>query len=196
MKKILVHSLLLLSLFLYSGCASKDINVINYMKNGKLVKSEYQHTKRLYFPDQDCPTCKDEDNTEYECSINVVLHQIAEDSLKKDYAFFTVTPKWPDEPVNFNYKPINNPKRANRYCSEVYYDEDSDLEDDKCHPMRLGSGYPKKFNVMVNYYKKRNPIFPVWSAKETLKETTPVMKKCLSEHEEPVVVGYEQEELE
>ena len=70
------------------------------------------------------------------------------------------------------------------------------MEDDKCHPMRLGSGYPKKFNVTVNYYKKRNPIFPVWSVKETLIATTPVMTKCLSEHGRSIVIGYEEEELE
>lgn len=197
MKKYLVQSLLLLVVFVYTGCSSKDIKIVDYMKQNQLVKSEYQHTKKLYFSDQNCPTCKDEDNGDYECSMNVVLNKIAKDSLKKGFLFFTVTPKWKDNPVSFNYKPINSLVKVNRYCNEVYYDKESGLEDDKCHPIGFGEGYPENFNVMVNYYKKRNPLFPVWSAKKTISETQIKAIQCMSERpNKPLRIEYKKEELE
>jgi len=196
MKKYLIQGLLLLIVFVYAGCSGKDILIVDYTKNNKIVKSFYQ-ANTINSPKIECKTCKKSTNAKYKCSMSTMLNTISKETIKRGYSFFTITPKWKDDPVSFNNTPINSLKKTNRYCNEVYYDEDSDLEDDKCHPIGFGEGYPYKFNVEVSYYKGRNPIFPVWDAKKTLEETKESLNDCLASRDgKPLVIEYEKEELE
>ncbi len=112
---------------------------------------------------------QDSENAEYKCSTEYTIHAIASKALENGYPYFSL-----EFPKGSNQKPmpIATTDQITRYCVAPYWDKDSNLLDDKCNHIGLGSGTPGGIrNVKANFFKKRNPFVPLWDAKKALRDT-------------------------
>lgn len=109
------------------------------------------------------------DNAKYKCSYELAVHAIATKALENGYPYFSV--EYP-QGSNSNPMAIVTANQGTRYCVAPYYDSESSLLDDKCGHIGLGNGTPSGVREMKAYYfKKRNPIMPLWDARKTKRDT-------------------------
>jgi len=173
MKKTIMYvSLALFGMFMFSACGGLGV------VRGDLLKKENTSTVNGIFIDQayapgldslEYKGYQDKNNAKALCSTQIAMHEASSEALKYGYSYFSLTFKKGSTP-----KPlaIVSSEQISQYCAAPYFDKDSNLLDDKCKHIGLGSGtLISVSSIEVQFFKKRNPFLPLWDARRTLKET-------------------------
>jgi len=173
MRKIVLLTSLVLVSFLFTGCGSTSfwfnatpVKIGGEIRGMDIKAVRVKGVNKKAYPYKNY---EDSSNITYRCAYNFALLGVATKALENGYGYFTL-----EFPEGSNYAPlsVNSISKLDRYCNAPHWDKETSLLEDKCGHIGLGNGTPFRVKSMkVKYFKSRNPMIPVWSAKKTKQET-------------------------
>jgi len=177
-RKVFVMATMAVATLLFSGCGSANNGYVTgkmLMEKGQVRGVRTLHTITPTADMKNNGKHADKNNIAYRASLEERIYAIAKEALKNGYPYFAL--RFP-EGSNKNPQAIVSVDKVLHYCVPGYYDKETDLLDDKCGHIGLGSGTPTgPVQLDGIFYKKRNPFIPLWDAKKTVKELGADLKK-------------------